>query len=406
VTTAERSDTRSVLLVVPWDQEVGGVASVVGNLGHHLETARHRAVFLHPGDSERPRRRATKLGFTGYEMHLRTPFIPEHPIRSVIAFAAALVPTLWHLAALIRSERVGIVNIHYPVSGFVYFALLRWLLPIRLVMSVHGADIFPIGQPEPEDSWPLHLMMRAADSIVAPSRAFLRDCLEVFPDVAAKSLAIHNGIDLDELLGVAAADPTAGAVPYLLCIAAHNEKKALDVLLRAFARIAPEQPRLRLLLVGDGPLRAQLEALARELHLDDRVEFLGMRGRAEVARLLRGCRIFVLPSRAEPFGMVVAEALASRRPVVATSVGGIAEIIEDGRSGLLVPPDDPEALARALTRVLGDDALGAALAECGYARAIANFGCESMGRRYEQLYADLLALDWPTPRHAATGGAR
>jgi hypothetical protein len=99
----------------------------------------------------------------------------------------------------------------------------------------------------------------------------------------------------------------------------------------------------------------------------------------------------VLPSRSEPFGMVVTEALACRKAVVASAVGGIPEIIEDGRSGVLVEPDDPGALARALTRMLNDHALRERLAAAGYERVLERFACERMGAEYERLYATLLA---------------
>jgi glycosyltransferase involved in cell wall biosynthesis len=161
--------------------------------------------------------------------------------------------------------------------------------------------------------------------------------------------------------------------------------------LRAFVWISKRHPELRLLLVGDGPLRAQNEALARALSVDDSVEFLGWRGRAEVRRLLRNCHVFVLPSRSEPFGIVVAEALACRRPVVASAVGGIQEIIENGRCGVLVEPDDPERLAKAILRVLEDDVLRERIAEAGLERAVDQFSCKRTGGRYERLYSTLLA---------------
>jgi glycosyltransferase involved in cell wall biosynthesis len=229
-----------------------------------------------------------------------------------------------------------------------------------------------------------------ADAVVAPSKAFLDDCLAVFPHIAAKSHVIHNGVDLGELAQADEMLTTSAWRPYLLCIAAHNEKKALEVLLQTFARLTTRWPTLRLVLVGDGPLRAQHEALARTLDIDDRVVFLGSRGRREVARLLHDCRAFVLPSRAEPFGIVVIEALGSCRPVVATAVGGIPEIIEHERTGLLVAPDDPEALAGALERVLTDDGLGESLARAGYQRVRAAFDCGAMAARYIDLYTGLL----------------
>lgn len=380
----------NVLMVVPWDQPFGGVASVVGNLARSLEQAGHQVVFFHPGEPEYCRRRTTAWGFTGYERNLRSPFIEGKPIRSLLAFLVYLVPTLLQLAAVLRRHRIQVINVHYPVEPFVYFGILRWLLPIRLAVSVHGADLFRDGRRSKRYPWSLRLLVAGADALVAPSQAFLQECLAVFPRAARRGAAVHNGIDMDEL-GRPDPGPGLPAQPYVLCIAAHNEKKALDVLLAAFAEIGDAHRGLRLVLVGDGPLRPQHEAQARSLALGGRVEFLGERGRAEVARLLHGCSIFVLPSRSEPFGLVVAEALACRKAVVASAVGGIPEIIEDGHTGVLVEPDNPPALARALARMLGDQGLRERVANAGYARVHEYFGSERMGAEYQRLFSALLA---------------
>jgi glycosyltransferase involved in cell wall biosynthesis len=346
-------------------------------------------VFFHPGDQHRLRQRTTRWGFPGYNLKLRSPFIPERPGRSVVAFLVLLLPALYQLWHLIRLHRIQVVNVHYPIELFVLFGVLRWFLPIKLVVSVHGADLFPDGRLR-ELNWPLRFLLSSADAVVAPSHSFLGDCLVAFPRAAKKALFIHNGVNVQEL---AQADEAAGSVEngrYLLCIAASNYKKALDVLLRAFARISETHRLLRLVVVGDGPLRQEHEELARSLSLHDRVQFLGWCGRAEVARLLRDCEIFVLPSRSEPFGIVVAEALACRKVVVASAVGGIREIIENGRSGVLVEPDNPTALAGAVLAFLEDDARREALADAGYQRVVERFSSDATGARYESLYSALL----------------
>ena len=380
----------NVMLVVPWDQEFGGVASVVGNLARHLQTDGHRVVFLHGGLRDPRQPRMTKWGFTAHEVHLRTPLVKGHPIKSVVGFVVYFAVTLYRIGWVIRRHDVQVVNIHYPLEAFVYLGVLRWLLPIKLVVSVHGADIFPDGRRRQRYPLSTRLLLSCADAVVAPSRTFLADCLSVFRSIRKKSVVVHNGIDLQELETTGDTAETKDCQPYLLCIAAHNEKKALEVLLDAFAQVSEVRRDLWLLLVGDGPLRRQHEELAAALSIAHRVRFLGWKPRPEVAALLHHCEVFVLPSRSEPFGMVVVEALACRKAVVASSVGGVPEIIENGRSGLLVEPDDPPALARALLRVLEDDALRRSFAEAGHARARERFGREAMGARYEALFSALL----------------
>src|SRR5262245_39658880 len=182
----------NVLLVVPWDQEFGGVASVVGNLGRHLSHSGHHVVFFHPGGSRRLHPKVTAWGFSGYELLIRSPFVASRPVRSRLAFIVSLLPTLYRLRRLIRRERIQVVNVHYPIETFFVFGMLRWLLPIKLVISIHGADVFPEGgQPEPY-GWPLHFLLSAADAVVTPSHAFLHDVVRALPKTAGKALFIHN----------------------------------------------------------------------------------------------------------------------------------------------------------------------------------------------------------------------
>src|SRR5262249_37925675 len=160
-------------------------------------------------------------------------------------------------------------------------------------------------------------------------------------------------------------------------------------------------PTLKLLLVGDGPLRGELERLALSLGITDRIRFLGLRGRDQVARLIHGCEVFVLPSRSEPFGIVLIEALGCKKPVIATTVGGIPEIIENGKSGILVEPDNPEALAAALTSVLQNESLRLAMACAGNARVREKFSTENTGSSYEALFDGLLTSAEKTKHDAA-----
>ena len=384
----------NVLLVVPWDQASGGVASVVASLARHLQESGDHVVFLHPGPTARLRERRTVSGFSGHGLILRAPIVQTAALKSFVGFIVNLAPTLLQLALLIRKHAIQIVNIHYPTEPFVYFGILRWLLPIRLVVSVHGADLFPGGRRMERYPWPLALILRSSDAVVAPSRAFLADSITVFPGALNKGYAIHNGVDIDAF--AARADVTS-ARPYILCIAAHNEKKALDVLLDGFAQIRQKYSSIDLVLVGDGPLRRELEACAESLGLKGRVVFAGEKSRSEVVRLLKGCSFLVLPSRAEPFGMVLTEAMASRRAVIATRVGGVGEIVEDGKSGILVDPDNSPALAGAMAMLLDNSSLRDALAEAGYQRVRARFSFRRMGERYKELFVSLLEETRPVP---------
>ncbi len=377
----------NILLAVPWDQEYGGVASVVGNVGRQLQHKGHTVVFFHPGDDDRLRERITAWKFPGYRLNLRPPYDSNAPLKSRAAFWIYLVPTLLQLGRLVRLHRVDLVNIHYPSEQFVYFALLRFMMRFQLVLSIHGADLFEDGRPRRRYGRTIRLLLNSADLLITPSQSTLNDVVAIVPSLARRARFIHNAVDLGEFQPAQRTPPSDN--PYVLCVANHNAKKAIDVLLRAFAELGPADGRVELWLVGDGPLRGELEHLARELGLDGRVRFLGARGRDDIRRYMRGCLLFVLPSRAEPFGIVILEALASRKPVVATKAGGIPEIIQDGVTGVLVAPDDPTSLCNAMRGLLRDQAFRERLAEAGYQRVTRHFQWAAAGERYEATFKAL-----------------
>lgn len=382
-----------VLFVVPWDQEVGGVTAVVGNLASWLEERNHGAVFLHPGATNEPEKGRTKRGFAGYRMRLRSPFVRDRPVRSVLAFWISLLPALARLVRLFRRERIDLVNIHYPLASFLYVVLAARLTGRPVVTSVHGADLFPKGEPLPRYPLGLRAILRLSQRIVAPSRAYLDQVTEQLPAIRGRAGFIHNGIELEEFRlpasGRTSMSPSVPRSRYVLTIAAHNPKKGLDVLLKAFARIAPRFPDHGLVLVGNGPLTGELRELASGLGLEARVQFPGRIGRSKTVALLHGCDLFVLPSRAEPFGLAVLEAMACEKPVVATRVGGIREIVRDGEDGLLVEPDDVDALERAMVTLLDDPAASRELGREAILRA-QRFGTEENGRAYHALFDDLV----------------
>jgi glycosyltransferase involved in cell wall biosynthesis len=177
--------------------------------------------------------------------------------------------------------------------------------------------------------------------------------------------------------------------PCLLVLASLVARKGIDVLLDALVRLDARAPQPVLWIAGEGPERSALERRARELGLLQRVRFLGQRD--DAGDLLAACDIFALPSRAEGLGVAALEAMAAARPVVASAVGGLAEAVEHERTGLLVPPEEPEALAAALARLLEDPALRKRLGDAGPARVREGYSAERMVEAYEALYAEVLA---------------
>jgi glycosyltransferase involved in cell wall biosynthesis len=216
----------------------------------------------------------------------------------------------------------------------------------------------------------------AAHVAVSDSSAREVERLAGLPDGSVRT--IHNGL--------APVDPAPrrGGGTLLGAAGRFVPQKGFDVLLRALA----ELPQASLLLVGDGPERPRLERLVDELGLRDRVELTGWR--PDAARLLAAVDAVVVPSRAEPFGLVALEAMSAGVPVIASAVDGLAEVVTDGETGLLVPPDDPRLLAEAIARVLVDRSLSRALGERGREVATTAFSRERMTGAFEDLYRAVL----------------
>jgi glycosyltransferase involved in cell wall biosynthesis len=394
-----------ILLVVPQDEEIGGVATVVGNLARYLTTRGHQVFFFHPSAGLCLEQRINRLGFRGFYLRLQMPFGERHPVISVLTFTLLFPIAAFQLLLLLRRYKIDIVNVHYPADCFVYFALCRQFFGGILVTSVHGADVFPGGR-SASHSRSFEYTMSSSDAIVTPSNQFKKDFTAGFPELSDKLTFIHNGIDLDEIDNLATRDASENRAPYILCVSAYKEQKAIDVLIRAFKLLRETNPLVRLIIVGAGDLREKLERLADDLGLQVGIQFLGAMARAEVFRLMRGCELFVLPSRFETFGIVIIEAMAHEKPVVATLVGGIPEIIQSGKNGILVEPDNPGSLAEAIVTVLQNRELRSSLAREAYVAVCKRFRTEHNGAAYEAVFAGLLTRQKDPARSPSTSAGR
>jgi glycosyltransferase involved in cell wall biosynthesis len=215
------------------------------------------------------------------------------------------------------------------------------------------------------------------DASSTHSRRYLTRAIERASNLPAGSvITIPNAIpDLPvHAVELAVPRPVVGAAGRF------DPSKGFDVLIRSVA-LAPE---VNLVLAGEGECEGALRSLATDLGVDDRVHFIGWR--EDARSVVAAFDVLAVPSRAEAFGLVALEAMFAARPVIASDVGGLPEVVEDSSTGLLVPPDDPEALASALRVLVTDEARRTRLGTAGRARAIEHFSVDEMARSYEALY--------------------
>ena len=220
---------------------------------------------------------------------------------------------------------------------------------------------------------------RCATHVVANSPSAVRILREERVS-APQIVMIPNGIDLAAHSCVR----SPGPIRRIVTVANLRREKNHEALIAAAALLASSRPELRYRIVGDGPRRAELEALARARGVADRIEFLGHQ--EDVPSLLAGADLFVLPSRSEAFPNGAIEAMAAGLPVVASDVGGLRDLIDDGRTGLLVPPANPEALAAAIESLVADPARAAALGAAARDEIESRYSFERMLRDFDALY--------------------
>jgi glycosyltransferase involved in cell wall biosynthesis len=232
---------------------------------------------------------------------------------------------------------------------------------------------------------------RFSDVFVAVSRADRRKMIEIEGVNPEKVLFVPNGIpmppppsgaDVRAELGVPAHAPLIGTVSVL------RPQKALDVFIRATVPLLRDYPDLHVWIAGEGPLKDELGALVRSLGVGERVRLLGYR--SDVPDVLGALDIAVSSSLFEGSPLAVMEYMESARPIVATTVGGVPDLIDDGVHGLLVPPGDPDALGAAVRRMLDDRDAARAMGERARDRRRRDFDVELMVRRFQALYERLV----------------
>ena len=163
-----------------------------------------------------------------------------------------------------------------------------------------------------------------------------------------------------------------------------QEVKGIRYLIEAVADLRQTVPTARLLVVGDGPFKQSLMNLVQKLGLDEQVIFTGYR--RDIPQMMNTMDVFVLPSLREDLPLSLIEAMAMRKPVVATSVGGIPEVVVDGETGILVPPMDSTALAKAIARILLNKQIASRMGLAGRQRVENQFSADAVVARTQQIY--------------------
>jgi glycogen synthase len=276
---------------------------------------------------------------------------------------------------------------------------IRTLHRIPLIVTLHSMEPLrpwkadQLGSGYLLSTWIEKTAVETADRVIAVSAQMREDILRHFRVSSERVVVIHNGIDPDRFERTDRADALARygvKPPYVLFVGRITDQKGIFHLLEA-APLLP--PGVQVVLCASAPDTPEIEErLRRAVPQHPNVRWINaMVPVDDVVELYSHAAVFVCPSVYEPFGLINLEAMACETPVVASAVGGILEVVEDGVTGVLVPPGRPGELADALRRVLADPAMARAMGHAGRRRVEERFSWASVAERTERVYADAIA---------------
>jgi len=289
------------------------------------------------------------------------------------------------LAEAKRAFRPNLVHLNTisPVDLFHWWTLDAWAVPTLVTLQGTLDERFcrPL-----RPNTVFDYALRKADGLVACSAAVLAELSEILLSAAERCRLVYNGVPIP----ARAPSPSVVTPPRLLVVGRLAPEKGVDIALSAFARVRSAFPVARLVIGGDGPERERLRRRADDLGVGDAVDFPGRVAPAEVLGLLDAASLVLLPSRSETFGLVAIEAALMQRPVVASRVGGLCEVVADGLTGLLVSAGDAGAMAEATIALLRDEARCRRLGLAARARAQALFSHDRYVDGYTEQYGRLV----------------
>jgi starch synthase len=365
----------------------GGAGVVVDQLSRAL--TRRMGVEVRCFGPREPRTDAITLrGYTPWER------VGGKDVR----FAPALETLSIGLAMARDPVDADVVHAHtwYADMGALW---ISQLYRIPLVVTLHSMEPLrpwkadQLGSGYLVSSWIEKTAVEAAHRVIAVSHKMREDILAHFGADPARVVVIHNGIDPELFKRTEARealDRLGVRQPYVLFVGRITDQKGIFHLLEASGRL-PEG--VQVVVCASAPDTPEIEErLRRAVAARPNVRWINEMVPVDVVtQLYSHAAVFACPSVYEPFGLINLEAMACQAPVVASAVGGILEVVEDGKTGLLVPPAQPEALAEAITRVLANPELARRMGQAGRRRVEAHFSWTSIAERTEQVYAEAIA---------------
>ena len=378
---------RIALLPSAFHPSLGGVEELTRRLATSLIEAGHEVQVWtsQPPDDDVPGRETVD----GIEVLRFTFPLPRANLVAAVKWPVPALAVLRDLRSAARSFSPDVLHVQCFSGNGMYAAALSRSMGIPLVISLQGEtvmddqDIFTRSRTLKSG---LRWGLKQASAVTACSKFTLNDAIARFGAEPSKSRVIFNGVDLDER-----ADEQPLDLPFdvfALAMGRVVHKKGFDLLLDACQLLDELPPRTGIVIGGDGPRLEGLRQQALRMGIADRVVFPGRLERSQVAWAMSNARCFVLPSRLEPFGIVILEAWRAGTAIIASNIGGAPEFVTEGTTGLLRNPCDVASLAQAVAALLNDAELAHRLGRSGES-AVRAFDWVLLSREYTNLYAEV-----------------
>jgi len=288
------------------------------------------------------------------------------------------------LISLIKRGKYNIVHVHlFPANLFVSLASLFLPKNIKFIFSEHNVY----------NRRRSHKIFKCLDAfiysryykVICVSKQVQAALIEWLPNLQRKSVVISNAVPISDLSNW----PPVKKYDVLF-VGRLTKAKGVDILLKAIKILKEKyQKEIKTAIAGEGYLEEELKGLVMELGIEKEVEFLGVR--KDIEKLMKSTKLFVLPSRWEGLPLVILEAMSNKIGVIAAKVGGIPEVIENGKEGILISPEDPEALAKAITELLTDEELRIKLSVNAYKKVKEKYSIEVYTKNIVEFYKSLIA---------------
>ena len=354
---------------------VGGSGILATRLGVEFAKRGHEVHFI---TYERP---VAIQGVDPENVHVHLVSVLEYPLFKYPPYTIALASEMFRVS---EQQNLDVLHVHYSIPHSTAAHLAREMTGVPYVVTLHGSDVTILGSDSSYLPVNTHTI-EEADAVTAVS-GFMRE--EAYARLGLKKevSVIPNFVDADAFAPIPCEDKGIGNGKDVVITHISNFRpvKRVHDLVYAMKIVSKKAPGAKLMLVGDGPDRISVERLVKRLGLENHVMLTGFR--SDVANLLRCSDVVVLCSQTESAPLTLLEGMSCGLPVIATSVGGIPEIVDDGVNGFLVQPKNPEAIAEKILELNADPGLRRRLGETARERVLERYTAEKVVGQYLEIY--------------------